>query len=831
MGVESAALFDDAVLDSDLKQSLSQFTEQTRKAVLLERTLEEWVAQNETHAWPCIAVRIASALKGRFLVTLKSASANQSNSPLFSSRRNGASRFGVGEMVKLTLSLGSVSSSVGSANDNEQEWKGVVSACHEKFIQVLLDDVSDALFAITNIDAFSSSSSGGATNSMLSMGSSGAGTSSSLTSSSSGDNGGHGDFSSAGKQGEAVLKLSKIPNDTTYKRISRTVDKLGEPGMFGSDHPVVDCLYGDRVPSEYSPLDGSQSEHMTTVSEWFNTNLNYSQKQAVEYALRQKDIGVILGPPGTGKTTTLVEVIRQLLSRGKRVLVCAASNVAVDNIVERLAASRSLIRMVRLGHPARLLPSVVPYALDAVLDRSSGGDVVADVRKDMEENISKMKKAKSYSDRRQLRQEYRQLQKELRVRERKALVDVVMAAQVVLATNTGSDEKLVRMLEQVVAKERNTSGLLTHPFDYCILDEAAQSFEISSWIPILKARSVILAGDHHQLPPTVLCANHTLPNAESFKLLMRKNFEGRLLASAEVVEYGRRLSQTLFAKLYKKFGGHMLEVQYRMHEDIMRFSSREFYGNKLVADPSVAGHRISEDLPSIVFVDTSDAGYQEGADQYDSKYNLGEVQIVAKYCAELIELHGIPEQDIGIISPYNAQIDLIRDAVRNYYAGGIKKPASAIASSSAKPSSAKGSGPPSSKTGGKAKASKGSKGRGSSKSSEAAGGLVKKSVDADLEIDDEDLGSGFLDVEISTVDGVQGREKDVILMSLVRCNSVGDVGFLADKRRLNVAITRARRHLFVVGDANTCVQNEFLKRLIQYWEEVSEYRTAGEFDL
>lgn len=615
------------------------------------------------------------------------------------------------------------------------------------------------------------------------------------------------------------LRLARVPNDSTFKRMMRTLDALGRPGLFGGSHKVVECLYNESAPRMQSV--GDDQYDKWTIKDWYNEGLNFSQKDAVQSALRQEDIGILLGPPGTGKTTTLVEVIRQLVARKQRVIVCAASNIAVDNIVERLSTCK--ISMVRLGHPARLLGSVRQYSLDAVVSRSAGSNLLNDITKEIEDNIATMKKkTTTFAERRELRQANWQLVKEKKARERRVVVDVIKSVQVVLATNAGADDKLIRLLEQDhLAQMQGNGNYSPYAFDVCVLDEAAQSLDISSWIPVLKARRVILAGDHHQLPPTVTCASHSVPDDESFRQLLRKNFVSQVPKRDEMPKLGQILSDTLFAKLYRKFGGAMLAVQYRMHKDIMTFSSREFYGGKLIADDSVADARISDDLSPIVFVDTSDAGFEEDADRYDSKFNLGEVQIVAKACADLVETHGIAEADIGVIAPYNAQVDLLREAIRNYYNGGKKLRSASERNANARAMSSTAAPRPGKKDAKKERGRVGVK-------TTTKGNIDTKEQDDDD--DDVDLGSGFHDIEISTVDGFQGREKDVIIISLVRCNLQGDVGFLADKRRLNVAITRARRHLLIVGDSNTCSQNEFLKRLVAYWEEVADYKTSSELE-
>lgn len=279
---------------------------------------------------------------------------------------------------------------------------------------------------------------------------------------------------------ENTYRLLKLANDVTYKRLKKALLTLKKYHS-GPASSLIDVLLGGSAPSpatEISPLT------------FYNTTLDSSQKEAVSFALAQKELAIIHGPPGTGKTTTVVEIILQAVKQGLKVLCCAPSNIAVDNLVERLALCKK--RILRLGHPARLLESVQQHSLDAVLARSDNAQIVADIRRDIDQVFGKNKKTQDKREKSNFRNEIKLLRKELKEREEAAIVQSLSAADVVLATNTGasSDGPLKLLPEDY--------------FDVVVVDECAQALEASCWIPLLKAPKCILAGDHKQLPPTTV---------------------------------------------------------------------------------------------------------------------------------------------------------------------------------------------------------------------------------------------------------------------------------------------------------------------------------------
>lgn len=452
--------------------------------------------------------------------------------------------------------------------------------------------------------------------------------------------------------------------------------------------------------------------------------LNPSQRRAVDMALRSQDWCLIHGPPGTGKTSTVAEVVRSLVALGQRVLCVAASNVAVDNLLEKLTSvlPRNSVSLVRMGNPVRMLDSVKQRCLDALVEVSDEAALAAEARREAAQKESQAQKSKSWAERRALRQEMRGLFRECRERERKAVGVIMDSAQVVLATIIGSADR----------------NLKKQDFDVCIVDEAAQAPEAITWIAALQARRLILAGDDRQLPPTV-----------------RSEVAAR-----------KGLGKTLFERLRAKFGDTsactMLETQYRMNEAIMAWSSRTFYGGKLVADASCRAWTLS-DLPEVkgtdttraplVFVDTAGCDCDETAHDSGSKVNPGEAEVVRAYLVEELISAGVQPSQVTVIAPYRAQVALLKEI----------------------------------------------------------------------------LLPEFPDLEIGTADGLQGREKEAVVLSLVRSNDEADVGFLSDERRLNVATTRARRHLCVIGNSEMGQASKFLKTFFDDLEARAEYLSAASF--
>jgi superfamily I DNA and/or RNA helicase len=452
-----------------------------------------------------------------------------------------------------------------------------------------------------------------------------------------------------------------------------------------------------------------------------DAGLNESQLAAVNFALSATDLAVLHGPPGTGKTTTVVELVRRAVRRGQRVLVCAPSNLGVDNVLEKLL--RFGENAVRLGHPARVLPELREHTLDLLVERHPDARAA---RKHVKEAFALFRQAGKWTRarpepgaRQQMRQEARALLTDARKLEAGAVASILYSTPIVCATLTGLDAELLG--------ERR--------FDLVVIDEACQSTEPGCWIPLGWGDRLVLAGDHCQLPPTVLSSE-----------AQRGGF-GVSLQERLVARFGERVTRRL-------------DVQYRMHEQIMAFSSREFYDDALFAHESVAAHLLC-DLPGVsatplttrpvTFIDTAGAGYEEELEpDGESRLNPQEADLAVRKVRELLDA-GLSARDIAVISPYSAQVRLLRRLL-----------------------------------------------------------------------------AGVDGLEIDSVDGFQGREKESVVLSLVRSNREGEVGFLADVRRTNVALTRARRCLIVTADSATLCTLPFYQRLIEHFEASGAYHTVWE---
>jgi DNA polymerase alpha-associated DNA helicase A len=400
--------------------------------------------------------------------------------------------------------------------------------------------------------------------------------------------------------------------------------------------PFMRVLFGQAAPSAL-PTDVNDPANPLHKLEWNDPSLNDSQKEAIRFALASRDIALIHGPPGTGKTHTLIELVLQLLKQNLRLLVCGPSNISVDNIVERLASHK--VNMVRLGHPARLLPSVLSHSLDVLTRTSEAAALVQDVRKEMDDKQASIRKTRNARERRQIYTELKDLRQEYRERERGCVSNLVGGSKVVLATLHGA----------------GGFHLKGHEFDVVIVDEASQALEAQCWIPLLwvKASKLVLAGDHLQLPPTIKSLNSK---------------EARQVGEKE----SSTLETTLFDRLLALHGPgikRMLTTQYRMHEKIMRFPSDQLYGSQLVAADFVK-ERVLKDLPygvqdtedtreAIVFWDTQGGDFgekvEEGRGLGDSKSNEGEAGLVKMHVRRLVEA-GVRAEDIAVVTPYNAQV-------------------------------------------------------------------------------------------------------------------------------------------------------------------------------
>ncbi|MCE9548770.1 MAG: IGHMBP2 family helicase [Planctomycetia bacterium] len=528
------------------------------------------------------------------------------------------------------------------------------------------------------------------------------------------------------ERGEASLQvaLSAMPDDLADQdtwRLDLSTDETAVERQRAALHQSRSAR-GDRLAMLREVLLGERAPQFAAelIEPALDAGLNETQQEAVRFALSAGDVALIHGPPGTGKTTTIVELIRRAVRRGQKVLACAPSNMAVDNIFERLLSAGE--RAVRLGHPGRVTPELREHTLDLLVDDHPD---VRLARKMVKEAMGLFRQAERFTRarpapgaRREARQEAKSLLADARRLESQAAEHILDTADIICATTTGLDSSI----------------LGTRRFELAVIDEACQSVEPGCWIPLLRCDRLVLSGDHCQLPPTVI--------------------------SREAA--GEGFSTSLFERLVAKYGNTVtrrLSVQYRMHQTIMDFSAQEFYDDDLLADAAVKSHLLA-DLPGVThlpltelpveFIDTAGASYDEELEpDGESRLNRQEAQLVCRKVQELLEA-GVPPQSIAVISPYAAQVRHLREEL-----------------------------------------------------------FAPR-------------------VEIDSVDGFQGREKEAVVISLVRSNTEGEIGFLSDVRRMNVAMTRARRKLLVVGDSATLSNHPFYRRLIEYFEHVGAYRTVWE---
>ena len=432
--------------------------------------------------------------------------------------------------------------------------------------------------------------------------------------------------------------------------------------------------------------------------------LNSTQERAVNEVLRAKDVAIVHGPPGTGKTTTLVEAIRETLMREPQVLVCAQSNMAVDWISEKLVDRG--INVLRLGNPTRVNDKMLSFTYERRFEAHPDYPQLWAIRKAIRDLRSHRRRGDEKFHQKLESLKGRAAELEIRING-----DLFAEARVIACTLIGSAHRLLEGMK----------------FGTLFIDEAAQALEPACWIPMRRVSRVVLAGDHCQLPPTV--------------------------KSIAALKAG--LGRTLMERLVelKPEAVTLLQVQYRMNDDIMRFSSNYFYHGKVVSAPEVKFRSILDLDRAITWVETAPTDEQQGEASADGLSLVNQAEAVLtldalqQYFSRIGKQRLLDERiDVGIISPYRAQVQLLRRllAKREFF-----KPFRRF-------------------------------------------------------------------ISVNTVDGFQGQERDVIVISLVRSNDVGQIGFLRDLRRMNVAMTRARMKLIILGDRHTLARHPFYRQLCDY---------------
>ncbi|GAB1743956.1 hypothetical protein NU219Hw_g1000t1 [Hortaea werneckii] len=512
------------------------------------------------------------------------------------------------------------------------------------------------------------------------------------------------------------LWLVKLANDVTYKRLNLTMTKLQK--MQPSEHSqLTQVLFGQTSPTPLAEEDLKKEIH------WNDPSLNDSQKEAIRFTLASREVSLIHGPPGTGKTHTLIELILQLLARDQRILVCGPSNISVDNIVERLSSHKG-IPMVRLGHPARLLPAVLNHSLEVLTKTSDAADIVRDIRAEMDAKQASIRKTRTGRERRGIYTEIKELRKEYRQREGRVVQELLRTSKVVLSTLHGA----------------GSFHLKNEHFDVVIVDEASQALEAQCWIPIVMVGAVgklVLAGDHLQLPPTIKSGNVKGSKSEKGSNGLKTKAEKKSKRSEEASDGVEKLSiagdepltqknlnesspsssssssleTTLFDRLLTLHGPaikRMLTTQYRMHERIMAFPSASLYDSRLQAAEPVRA-RLLKDLPypvtetddtrePLVFWDTQGGDFPEKIEDEDvadpsssasgggggggagggkkkaatllseSKINENEALLVTYHVGNLIQA-GLRPEDIAVITPYNGQLALLSRLLKEKFKG------------------------------------------------------------------------------------------------------------------------------------------------------------------
>ena len=435
--------------------------------------------------------------------------------------------------------------------------------------------------------------------------------------------------------------------------------------------------------------------------------LNASQEKAVNQVLCAKEVAVVHGPPGTGKTTTLVEAVYETLHRENQVMVSAQSNTAVDWIAEKLVDRG--IPVLRIGNPTRVNDKMLAFTYERRFEAHSDYPELWQIRKTIREMTGRLRKS-GREDRERLHNQLTKLRVRATGLEIRIDTELFTEARVIACT-------LVGAASRVLERKR---------FSSLFIDEAAQAIEAACWIAISRADRVILAGDHCQLPPTIKCI--------------------------EAARGG--LGRTLLEKvvLHKPETVSVLKIQYRMHEDIMRFPSRWFYHDELEAAPEVKYRGILDFDTPVSWIDTSELDLQEKAvAEGTGRLNTGDAELLVRELKNYMERIGIrrileEHIDFGVISPYRAQVHYLRHLLKKE---PFFRPCRRL-------------------------------------------------------------------ITVHTVDGFQGQERDVIMISLVRANEKGQIGFLRDLRRMNVAITRARMKLLILGEAVTLTRHPFYRELYEY---------------
>ncbi|HKK74037.1 MAG TPA: AAA domain-containing protein [Saprospiraceae bacterium] len=509
--------------------------------------------------------------------------------------------------------------------------------------------------------------------------------------------------------GLGMVGVDLLFDERTYQVMEKTLDIVMEAGN-GRLQELRDIFQG-KQDAQFNPVKSPVAL----------SSLNVSQNEAVQAILSARDVSIVHGPPGTGKTTTIVQAVRLLCETEHTVLVTAPSNTAVDLLTERL--SQQGLNVVRIGNISRVDEDILSHTLDVRMSEHPDSKNIKKVKIEAAEARRQARKYRrkfgrdEYLERKNLYREAKELMAWANQLEDRLIDQILDGAQVITCTLIGAADKV----------------LTRRKFRTVVIDEAAQALEPATWVPILKASKVVLTGDPYQLPPTV--KSRKAANAGFAVTLIEKSLD-------------------------RLHGVQLLRTQYRMNREIMGFSNQEFYDGLLEAAPSVAEQRLTiQDNTPVIFIDTAGCGFDEKINPaYRSRYNPEEAQILFEHLYELVDHHlGLELPSIALISPYREQVLHLEDRV------------------------------------------------------------------------EDDAKLAEVPLTINTIDGFQGQERDVVYISLVRSNAKGEIGFLSDYRRMNVAMTRARKQLVVIGDSATIGNTRFYQDFLAYAEDKGEYRTAWQY--
>ena len=514
---------------------------------------------------------------------------------------------------------------------------------------------------------------------------------------------------------DGKLGIDLLFDDNSYDEMQDALKYAAALSEKKEEGRLVNILTGEKPPT-----------FETGLYEFTNPRLNAEQNKAVNKIIAANELAIVHGPPGTGKTTTLVQAIKTLIkNNNQQILVVAPSNTAVDLLTEKLADEG--LNVLRVGNPARVSERLMSLTLDSKMGQHSAMKEIKSLKKraaEFKNMAHKYKRSFGKAERDQrkaLFDEAHKIMKDVGKTEQYIIDDLVAKAQVITATLVGANHYTVRNIK----------------YHTVVIDEAGQAIEPGCWIPLVKAQKVILAGDHCQLSPTI--------------------------KSNEAARKG--LSTTLLEKCVALYPEAvvLLEEQYRMHTQIMRYSSKVFYTGKLKAHGSVAGHLLFPGDAPLLFIDTAGCSFDEKSDG-TSTTNPEEAAFLLKHLTQLVNelkthytIGNFPS--IAVISPYKQQVYVLKELLPHA----------------------------------------------------------------------TDLQKYDAHISVNTIDSFQGQERDIVYISMTRSNADGTIGFLSDIRRMNVAMTRARKKLVVIGDSATLSRLPFYAGFIAYAEGHNAYKSAWEY--